>query len=647
MRVDRRVRIPVRDGTLLAATLFFPDDEASGPWPALLEYQPYRKDDNVAGGGAIHAWFAERGFVGVMLDVRGTGGSGGRTDDEYTLTEQLDGCDAIAWLAAQPWCNGRVGMFGTSYGGFNSIQIAMHRPPALRAIAPHAATDDRFGEDVHFIGGCLAGMDVLVYGLGMVAQNALPPHADLAGPARASIWQEHLDSEPWLLEWLRHQLDDDYWANGSLKHDYGSIEAAVLHLGGWNDGYVNAVFRMLEHLSAPNEAIVGPWTHQRPHQSYTGPAGDHLGEMAQFFGQWLRDDPAGNVVPHLRYFAQRSYPPDRFPRRVPGEWRSLPTWPAIDAEERIWALGAGTTSFEYDPTVGTAAGFWCPSGAPFGGHADQRVDDARSVTFDLDDRPLALPLRLLGVPRVRLGFSSTAPVAMVCAKLCDVAPDGASTLITRGWLNATRRGGMATAEALVSGEVYDLEVPLRVTSWELPAGHTLRLSVSSADFPTVWPTPYAATNTLHLDRCSVVLPLEPLSAVSCGALGPPPSPRATARVSAVGVPRWDVVTDELRRETTVALGWGSRTEVRDRPIVFTSTATFEAKASKFHPARASVSGRQTLVLDDAGSITEVRAAAAIHSTEDALHVDVELEVDRAGIPFLRRSWSESIPRLLL
>src|SRR5262249_34030669 len=120
IRIERNVGIATRDGTLLAADLIRPD--AEGRFPAIIEYLPYRKDDLTRGGFDAHTYFAERGFIGVRLDVRGTGGSEGVNTDEYMPIEQQDGFEAVEWCARQPWSNGAVGMFGTSYGGFTCIQ---------------------------------------------------------------------------------------------------------------------------------------------------------------------------------------------------------------------------------------------------------------------------------------------------------------------------------------------------------------------------------------------------------------------------------------------------------------------------------------------------------------------------------------------
>ncbi|MGH7335152.1 MAG: CocE/NonD family hydrolase, partial [Candidatus Rokuibacteriota bacterium] len=237
MRIIQNARIRMRDGVRLAADLFMPD--GAGPFPVILEYLPYRKDDNTVPRLEIHHYFAEHGFVGARVDIRGTGNSEGVATDEYPLEEQLDALVVIEWLASQPWSNGAVGMFGSSWGGFNALQVAMHAPPQLKAIVAMYATDDRYNDDIHYLRGCVHAEDQAHYGFSMVSMNALPPYPEI-GDDWAEIWRERLErGESWLIKWLEEQVDGPYWQHGSLKADYGAIKCPTYLIGGWNDGYTN------------------------------------------------------------------------------------------------------------------------------------------------------------------------------------------------------------------------------------------------------------------------------------------------------------------------------------------------------------------------------------------------------------------------
>ena len=304
IKVIRAVRIPVRDGVRLAATLYMP--EAEGRYPALIEYLPYRKDDMSWADAGPHHYFAAHGYVGVRLDVRGTGSSEGLTSDEYSTAEQLDAVDAIAWLAAQPWCTGAVGMFGISYGGFTSLQAATHAPPALKAIIPMHASDDRYTDDCHYGGGVLRDYDTGRYGNRMLGWNALPPDPEVVGADWERIWEARLHgNEPWLLQWLRHQVDGPYWRSGSVRPDYARIRCPVFVIGGFRDGYVNAPLRLLHQCRVPVKVLIGPWPHQRPHIARPGPRIDWLHEARRWWDHWLKGIDTGvTVEPPVTLYVQ-------------------------------------------------------------------------------------------------------------------------------------------------------------------------------------------------------------------------------------------------------------------------------------------------------------------------------------------------------
>ena len=154
VRTIEHTTIPLKDGTQLAARIWLPEDAEQNPVPAILEYLPYRKRDGTYERDALtYPWLAGHGYAGVRVDIRGSGESDGLLSDEYARQEQDDALEIIAWLAAQPWCNGAVGMMGISWGGFNGLQVAARRPPALKAIVTICSTDDRYADDVHYMGG--------------------------------------------------------------------------------------------------------------------------------------------------------------------------------------------------------------------------------------------------------------------------------------------------------------------------------------------------------------------------------------------------------------------------------------------------------------------------------------------------------------
>src|SRR5947208_2918102 len=313
VQTQRAVMIPMRDGKRLSADVFRPD--AEGRFPVIMMYHPYRKDDVGRGGVGEHFYFAERGLASVRLDARGTGTSEGVNTDEYRLQEQEDGYDAVEWLARQPWSNGNIGMYGASYSGFTALQVASHRPPHLKAIVPMYATDDRYTDDCHYTPGGSMRMyyDVGTYGGTMVAMNALPPVEDYLGEQWAEVWKKRLEeNEPYLLKWMKHQVDGPYWRGASLRPGYDRIQCPVFLIGGWRDGYANAMLRTYTKLKGPRKLLMGPWVHSRPNVSVPGPRIDYLNEVARFFGHWLRDEDTGVMKePAVAVYMQEYAKPDR------------------------------------------------------------------------------------------------------------------------------------------------------------------------------------------------------------------------------------------------------------------------------------------------------------------------------------------------
>ena len=320
-RTEKRTFVPLRDGIRLAASLYLPERL---PAPVVLEALPYRKDDLTSNyAGEYRRLCDEGGYVVARVDVRGTGSSDGIAIDEYPEQEQRDLCELIAWLAAQEWSTGAVGMYGTSYSGFNSLQVAMERPPALKGIVAIYATDDRYTDDVHYEGGALKALDQIDYCLYMTAMNALPPVPAVYGQGWREAWARRAESlEPWLIRWLEEQNDGPYWRHGSLRSDYAAIQCPTMIVAGWADGYRNATFRAFERLECPKRLLIGPWSHASTETSLPGPHIDLVPEMIQWWDRWLKGEPNGvEGEPPIAVFVRRSTRPEPDLKEVRGEWR--------------------------------------------------------------------------------------------------------------------------------------------------------------------------------------------------------------------------------------------------------------------------------------------------------------------------------------
>ena len=182
---DQPIEMP--DGCRLSARIWMPKDAEANPVPLILEHLPYRKrDGTIVRDSITHPWMAGQGYACVRVDMRGNGDSEGLMEDEYTAQELQDACDVIVWATAQPWCSGTAGMMGISWGGFNSLQVAALRPPALKAIITICSTADRFADDIHFKGGCLLGEN-FAWAANMLSYSSRPPDPALVGDGLARI----------------------------------------------------------------------------------------------------------------------------------------------------------------------------------------------------------------------------------------------------------------------------------------------------------------------------------------------------------------------------------------------------------------------------------------------------------------------------
>ena len=194
------------------------------------------------------------------------------------------------WISCQSWCNGNVGMYGKSWGGFNGLQVAYLQPPALKAVISLYSTDDRYEDDIHWKGGCVLGGGMLSWASIMFCWDARPPHPRYNQDWR-DLWLRRLEcaGENCVSKWLTHQTYDHYWRHGSIKEDYTRVRVPVLVMGGWHDGYTNAALRMSHCL--PNcRAIIGPWAHNWPDTVTPGPNIAFMDECLLFWDQHLKSE---------------------------------------------------------------------------------------------------------------------------------------------------------------------------------------------------------------------------------------------------------------------------------------------------------------------------------------------------------------------
>ncbi|MCA9931089.1 MAG: CocE/NonD family hydrolase [Anaerolineales bacterium] len=516
--------IPLADGTRLAARIWLPEDAEQNPVPALLEYLPYRKSDGTAVRDALrHPYFAGHGYASIRVDMRGSGDSDGILYDEYLKQEQDDALEVLAWIAAQPWCTGSIGIFGKSWGGFNALQIAARRPPQLKAVIAMHFTDDRYNDDVHYMGGCLLTSQMLAWAAVMFAANAAPPDPRFVGKRWRKMWLERMEKTPPYIEaWLSHQRKDAYWKHGSVSEDYSAIEIPVYAVGGWADAYNNSIPRLLAGLSGPRKGIIGPWSHNFPETGVPGPAIGFLQESLRWWDHWLKGADTGIMdEPMLRCWMPEAVRPAPFYAKRPGRWVAEPSWPSPNIQEQTFFLNSdgtarrlslsepaspATLSILGQQNHGLEGGEWGGLGHPGEPAGDQRAADGQSLSFT--GPLLTEPMEILGYPKVDLALAVDQPLALVSVRLCDVAPDGASTLVSWGLLNLTHRDSHEAPTALEPGRRYDITVQLNVKAYQLPTGHRWRVSVSPTNFRHAWPSPQPVTLQLFTgEGCRLRLPV--------------------------------------------------------------------------------------------------------------------------------------------
>ena len=660
--VLREVSIPMADGVRLAADLWMPKGgKPGGRFPVLLEYLPYRKTEGRGDRYGLYAWFVKRGYVVARVDIRGTGNSEGRLiPHEYSDIEQVDGEQVIAWLAKQPYANGAVGMFGISWGGFNAIHMAMRNPPALKAIIAVDATDDLYQDDVHFMDG---GMHVDSWEMSMDLNNAMPGAPDYVIDEK--FFADRFDTPPWMLTYKRQQRDGPFWDRTALNKRYESIRIPVFVIGGWYDGYRDSVPRMLEKVKAPVKAMVGPWSHCWPHDAYPKPGMEWRHEAVRWFDQHLKGKETGIMQePRFAVFVRRWHPPGPRLAEAPGEWRWEEGWPIARGREQVLyprpdrtlhanpAVAAATESLRYVPSTGVEIGgpvMWWGDVAP-----DQRPSDAFSLTWDTE--PLAADLEILGLPRAVLEVAADAPSAHWFARLSDVAPDGTVTLVAGAGFNGQHRESARDPKPIEPGKPFTIDIEMHFTSWVFAKGHRLRLAVSNAMWPMIWPTPYPMTTTLSFGGSAptrLVLPVVPAAVRPEGL----PAPKFLLPEPDPSLEGFGVL------ETGTASGYGEiETIERDAArggarVVATNgggsrfpwgternTESIRHETSDVHPETTSVVGeyRTEIVLKDRTLIFEARLT--FRSNRDTFFYTYVRRLLENGALVREKSWTDAIPR---
>ncbi len=508
MRLDVKVRM--RDGVLLSADIYLPD--APGPFPTVLMRTPYSNNTDPMIGKARR--LANSGYACVVQDCRGRWDSDGIY---YAFHQEIeDGYDTQAWVADQEWCNGKIGMTGSSYGGAVQWLSAPLANENVKCLVPRVMCADYYQGLMH-PGGAFMLNVMMTWGMrtnGRTGQSIdyhnwteafrSLPIIDLAGSAGRDLdfWKD----------WLNHPQDDEYWDEVNIVGRWDEITAPAFIMGGWYDLYSRDVFQEFQGMRAEggseearqSRLIVGPWPHALSTSQKTGDVdfgADSLldldGEEMRWFDYWLRDEETGIVdEPPLRLFIMGR-----------NEWRDEYEWPLDRTDWQVWylhadgnantLLGDGELSIEppgdeprdqffYDPRfpVQTLGGGNCcsPEVVPWGPY-DQRPAEMRNDVLCYTSAPMAQDMEVTGPIKVVLYAATDGLDTDWTAKLVDVSPSGYAMNLCDGIIRARYRDSFKESELLEPNQAYEYQIDVGVTGNVFRRGHRVRLEISSSNFP--------------------------------------------------------------------------------------------------------------------------------------------------------------------
>jgi len=623
--VTDRVLVPLGAGRVAAADIYHPSTDLE-PVPTLIQFCPYRKDDYIGGAfAAAHERFLGAGFACVLADFPGSGSSPGPASRPFAPEEATDSAALVEWAAKQPWCSGKVGMWGVSYGAITALKAAALKPEGLKAIAPIHGTLDLYRDWV-YPGGCRHAYPALHWGgVNMLGLQLLPPAVRDASGDWRRIWQEKIESvEPYMGEWYEHpERDDQYWQERTM--DPGAIDVPALFIGGWQDFYAQGMPRTFREAQGPKQLVMGPWTHEDPNLSEFAPT-DHLELLVDWFERWLvpGGGRASTDSETVRYWVQGAG----------AGWAAADSWPPPGAEEGVLYLGgdgdladslrdAGGANLEIncDPTIGVTTGLDDGIGSGVGRAGDQGHDERRSLTFT--SSPLEQDHVIVGSPAVRLALTNVDPDfrPVIVAKLSEVTADG-SSLISKGWCQAR-------ADGVVEIEMWD-------TAYRLTAGSRLRVSVAGADFPRV----VGAIGTRR-PRIDLAAPdrnvLEYLQADPEAAKLPPPPAVPPAGGDDVS---WTTTTNHLTGEVDVRMTHAGEYRSSDGQGVVRSSQEWAACARPDGLDGGVFRGKSRLLSTHDGH-SDVRVVTTSEAGVD--HFVAHATVWEGDVLLLDRTWSGGSP----
>ena len=637
----------------LAARVWLPVTATAQPVPAVLEFLPYRRRDGTAARDeSTYPALARAGYAGVRVDTRGTGDSDGLYDDEYSETELADAEAVIAWIAEQPWCDGAVGMMGISWGGFNALQVAARRPPALRAVVSIASSVDRYNDDIHYRNGCHLGAH-LGWATTVLGYMARPPDSDVVGDRWREMWLQRLNAiEPASFTWMAHQRRDEFWKRGSIVDDFAAVQVPALMIAGWADGYRNTPAKAVVGLGGSSKALNGPWIHKYPHFAFPRPRIDFHAEAVRWWDRWLRGLQNGaDDLPQQRAFISQEVRQDERAEREPGRWVAR-DFGGDDTHLRLDITAAGLWSsttgdrrevvVDTDQTCGADGGVFFVVDPATELPGDQQVDDAAAVVFDTS--VLTEAIDVLGRARLRLRVAIDQPQGNVIARLEDVHPDGTSHRVALGMLNLAHRGGNESPVPMEPGVFETVDLLLDDTGYRFVAGHRIRLAISTAYFPMVLPPPTRARATIAGDESYLELPT-PTDLVDIEMPEPPEALLPVYEQLTPGSSLRDVTrSDDGATVTTSIFSDTGEVVHPTNGMVWREVHASVASITADDPLSFECEEELTVVRRRAGIETSAIARGRLTATAEEWRIEATLAAYENDNVVFDRAWSKDIPR---
>lgn len=650
------VWIPMPDGIRLSARIWMPAGIAPEGAPAIFEYIPYRKADMVrARDERNHPWFAARGYVCLRVDMRGSGDSEGEMPDMYTHAELDDARRVIEWIAGQDWCNGRVGMFGTSWGGTASLQASIDCPEALKAVIAVCATHDRYEDDIHHMGGGLL-TDTFEWGATLPAILALPP-TSASGEDWFERWKDRLEVLESPLEyWVREEARGTYWRHGSIKHQADRIGCPVLSVGGWSDRYSSSVMSLVDARPDKVWGIVGPWGHHYPDQGHPGPAIGFQQVALEWWDHWLKPEPTDAPWPQLRVWLREFDSPQNALDMRNGGWIESGT---PSDETTVTTLHLGDGGMLADASSDNESGWDVPANLLHGLTAGdtgyfgrygglplrQNEDDDRALVFET--RSLDQDVLLYGSAEVELVVEIEVERSQLCLRLNDVSPDGTSSRVGLSIRNLALNDELDAPDTPQGDGPHRVRIRFHTGAYRFKAGHRIRLSVGSSYWPLVWTPP--RFGDLRILSGRLELPVLGKDPRALSAPFPAPQDMAATKdihvLSAPVLRRWG----KTKADGAVVVGWHQPAAA----ILYNGIDTaFSFETSAEHairpddPVSATTAFTHRMEVKRPDGTAQVVSQLQVHCTANTYHLATSLDVLWKGQVLARRNWTATVQRRL-